>query len=321
MSKPADILNAVDGAGKIMLLTHTHPDGDALGCLAAMDTFLARRGKKVFPVLDEELPLPYAFLFEGKKLYGFSEARTFCDLVIFMDCANEDRTGLDVGKIKDIPWINIDHHRSNTFFGNINLVDIEKASAAQIVYEIIKAAGAVISPETATAIFTGLSTDTGSFLYDNTGAAEHITAAELIEAGADQTVLRLNYYENVSRERLELTRYALDNLTFACGGRIAWVAFDLDVFLRLGARDEDGEGIIDMVRQIQGVDVAVTLREVPDGTVKVSFRSKTEFDVNMFASRFNGGGHAKAAGCTVDMPVANAAQKVMAELEKEYCGE
>jgi phosphoesterase RecJ-like protein len=224
---------------------------------------------------------------------------------IFLDCGNIDRMPVDFLTDGDQFKINIDHHHDNTLFGDVNLVEVDASCTAEIVYELAVLLDAEITPEMAAALYVGLVTDTGKFMYENTNARTHRIAADLIEAGVevDETYRRL--YEHVPIEKLRLLSRALDGLQHHCGGRLALAYIAAADYEASGAGEEMTEGIIDHLRSIEGVRVAALIRDLGDrgrAARKVSLRSSDgEVDVSAMARMHGGGGHKRAAGFSTDL--------------------
>jgi bifunctional oligoribonuclease and PAP phosphatase NrnA len=227
--------------------------------------------------------------------------------VIFLDCGNIDRMPVDFLTAGGNFVINIDHHHDNTLFGDVNLVEVDTSCTAEIVYELAVLLGAQITPEMASALYVGLVTDTGKFMYENTNARTHRIAADLIEAGVevDETYRRL--YEHVPIEKLRLLSRALEGLQRHCDGRLVLAYITAADYAASGAGEEMTEGIIDHLRSVEGARVAALIRDLGDrgrAARKVSLRSSDgEVDVSAIARKHGGGGHKRAAGFSTDLEV------------------
>jgi bifunctional oligoribonuclease and PAP phosphatase NrnA len=300
----ADELRARD---RYLLTAHEGPDGDALGSLLAMHHLLTQLGKdSVMFMAAKEFPLPIEYRFLPLEEVFHEPPADMADrTVIFLDCGNIDR--MPVGFLSDGNnfRINIDHHHDNTLFGDLNLVDTAASSTAEIVYELAGLLGAEITPEIASALYVGLITDTGKFMYENTNAKTHLIAAELIAAGVevDETYRRL--YEHVPLEKLRLLSRALDGIQRYCDERLI-VAYITDAdYAASGGGEEMTEGIIDHLRSVEGSKVAALVRDLGDrgrAARKVSLRaSGGEVDVSAMARKHGGGGHKRAAGFSTDL--------------------
>ena len=295
---------------RFCLVTHEHPDGDALGSLVAMHRILTELGKdSVMLMAPDEFPLPYEYRFFD--LAGLSTVAP-SDLtertIVFLDCGNIDRTPLQVVKGDDAHILNIDHHHDNTRFGTVDLVEPSASCTAEIVWDLMRALGVVPTVEIAEALYVGLVTDTGKFMYENTGPRAHIMAAELIEAGVDVHAIYRRLYEDMPYAKLELLARALQHVQRCDDGALTMTRLTREDFRLAGAEDSYSEGIIDHLRAVEGTKVAALAREVAgDGggvaRTKVSLRSTDgEVDVSAIARMGGGGGHRQAAGFSTDLP-------------------
>jgi phosphoesterase RecJ-like protein len=237
--------------------------------------------------------------------------------VIFLDCGNIDRMPVEFLAEGDNFRINVDHHHDNTLFGDVNLVETKASSTAEIVYKLAVLLGVEITPEIASALYVGLVTDTGKFMYENTDAETHRITAELIDAGVavDETYRRL--YEHVPIEKLRLLSRALDGIQRHCSNRLVVTYIAAADYEASGAGEEMTEGIIDHLRSVEGGKVAALVRDQGDrgrAARKVSLRSSGgELDVSAIARKHGGGGHKRAAGFSTDLE--------LDELVSFLCGE
>jgi phosphoesterase RecJ-like protein len=292
---------------RFLLTAHEGPDGDALGSLLGMHHLLGQLGKdSVMFMAAKEFPLPIEYRFLPLEEVFHEPPADMADrTVVFLDCGNIDRMPVEFLSEGDNFRINIDHHHDNTLFGDVNLVETGASSTAEIVHGLALALGAKITPEIASALYVGLITDTGKFMYENTNAQTHRIAAELIDAGVavDETYRRL--YEHVPIEKLKLLSRALEGIQRHCGERLI-VSYITDAdYEASGAGAEMTEGIIDHLRSIEGAKVAALIRDQGDrgrAARKVSLRSSGgEIDVSAMARAHGGGGHKRAAGFSTDL--------------------
>ena len=227
--------------------------------------------------------------------------------MVFLDCGNIDRMPVEFLTAGDNFVLNIDHHHDNTRFGDVNLVDVEASCTAEIVYDLARAARCRITPEMASALYVGLITDTGKFMYENTDARTHRVAAELIEAGVDVNDTYRRLYERVPPEKLRLVARALDAIQHHCDGRLVVTYITAEDYAATGAGEEMTEGVIDHLRSIEGTKVAAVVRDLGDrgrAARKVSLRSSDgEVDVSAIARKHGGGGHNRAAGFSTDLEI------------------
>jgi len=308
---------------RFLLTAHEGPDGDALGSLLGMHHLLGQMGKdSVMFMAAKEFPLPVEYRFLPlEEVFHEAPADMADRTVIYLDCGNVDRVPVDFLSNGANFRINIDHHHDNTLFGDVNLLDTKACSTAEIVYELAIALGAEITPEIASALYVGLITDTGKFMYENTNAHTHRIAAELIDAGVpvDETYRRL--YEHVPLEKLRLLSRALEGIERHCDDRLV-VAYITDADYRAsGAGEEMTEGIIDHLRSIEGTKVAALVRDLGDrgrAARKVSLRSSGgEMDVSAIARKHGGGGHKRAAGFSTDLETSELVGFLCGEVEDQ----
>ena len=296
---PGDVLAALDRApGRALMLGHVHPDADVLGTLLAIAEALRARRWSVVAGGPHPAPDALSFL---PGVEGYEVLKTLdgpFDVVVLTDCPNPDRTEglIDAAKDAAPVVINIDHHPDNRRYGTVNWIDVGAAATGEMVYRLLTALGAPVTPTIATNLFTALHTDTGSFRYSNVTPETFEIAATLTAAGARPDVVSSALYERRAPDALRLLAEALARVRVSDDGRVAWLA------LPAGAIPErfiESEELVNYPRSIGSVKVACLLRELGGGRVKVSLRGKGEVDVNKIAAAFGGGGHANAAGCTV----------------------
>ena len=318
-----EVVEELRRADKLLLTTHENPDGDALGSLVAMQGVLSALGKdSLMFIARDEFPLPYEYAFFGfdglvSDLPGDVTQRT----IVFLDCGNFDRNAVEVG---DAPILNIDHHHDNTRFGTINHVVPEASCTAEIVWDLMRELDVPLTPPIAEALYVGLVTDTGRFMYSNTGAAAHIMAARLIEAGVDVVAIYRRLYEGMPEPKLALLTRALGRIQRFDSGRLTFSRLTREDFLETGAEESYTEGIIDHLRAVQDTLVAALARELTSderGRSKVSLRATDDtVDVSRIARAQNGGGHRQAAGFTTTMApdelVAFLRREVAAQLDR-----
>jgi phosphoesterase RecJ-like protein len=303
----AGVAEEIRAADRFLLTTHEGPDGDALGSLLATHKLLQQLGKdSVMFLAAKEFPLPVEYRFLPLEEVFHEPPVDLVDrLVVFLDCGNIDRMPVDFLRRDDARILNIDHHHDNTRFGNVNLVDTRASCTAEILYRLVRPLGAEITPDIATALYVALVTDTGRFMYENTGPDSHRMAAELIEAGVDVHDIYRRLYERVPIEKLHLVARAVERIQRLDECRLAVTYISAEDYLETGANESLTEGIIDHVRALEGAEVAAMVRDKSDGGAyarKVSLRSATgTVDVSAIAQRHGGGGHPRAAGFSTDL--------------------
>jgi phosphoesterase RecJ-like protein len=304
---------------RFLLTTHEGPDGDALGSLLAMHHLLGQLGKdSVMFLAAKEFPLPVEYRFLPlEEVFHEPPADVVDRTLVFLDCGNIDRMPVEFLRRDDAHVLNIDHHHDNTRFGSVNVVETAASCTAEIVYEIAKRLGAEITLEIASALYVGLITDTGKFMYENTGADAHRMAAELIEAGVDVDDTYRRLYERVPIEKLRLISRALEKIERFDDGRLALTHLSAEDYRTTGAEEVLTEGIIDFVRALEGTAVAAVIRERSDANAparKVSLRATDgSVDVSAIARVHGGGGHRRAAGFGTDMPYPELVEFLRAE--------
>ncbi len=303
MSDRQDVVAELRGAERFILCTHEHPDGDALGSLAAMQHALAAIGKDAVSYMTaEEFPLPYEYRFLVlDRLVTDPPADLEDRTVVFLDCGNIDRNPADALKRPGMHTVNIDHHHDNTCFGTLNYVVPTASSTAEIVWSLLDALEVPLTRDIAEALYVGLVTDTGKFMYENTGAAAHRMAAELHEAGVDAQAVYRALYENVPQGKLDLLARGLAKLQRFDDGALSLAYVSRADYEASGAEEGYSEGVVDHLRALEGTAVAAVVRDQlgagREGSRKVSLRATDDrVDVSAIARVYGGGGHRRAAG-------------------------
>ena len=296
----AEWLRREDG---FTLISHVSPDGDTIGSSLALFGILAAMGKRVQAICEQPVPRVYSFLPNATKVLLPDRADASLKNVISMDCADEARMGgallfFERAEKKG----NIDHHRTNPLYGDYVLHDGDAAATGEIVYalwrELNVATDGVAAREIAECLFTAISTDTGNFAYTNTTPSTFRTAAGLLETGIDIADINRRVYRTVPLAKKRLLGYVLTNMELYEDGKIGFVFVSLETLASLGASAEEVDGVIDDIRDIDTVEIAMLARAAKDGTCKVSMRSKEYADVSAIAHSLGGGGHIHASGCT-----------------------
>ena len=302
-----------------ILLSHVRPDGDAIGSQLALGFTLLAMGKTVWLVNEDGLPENLAFLAGSERIESPPAAPVDAEVAIALDTATKPRLGdaaLHAASKAEI-WLNIDHHVSNPKYGDINLIDSTSPATGQILYDLITTLDLPMPAETRDAIYVAVSTDTGSFQYPSTTAKTYEMAADLIRRGVDVGAINSKTYDEQPYRRLELMRALLTTLERSPDGILAHWELRDQTRIDLELRPEDSEGLIDIIRAIRGVQLAVFFEELPDGKIRVSMRSKDRrYDVCKVATQFGGGGHALAAGIRMAGPLEVAKQLVLAAIRQ-----
>lgn len=316
----SEIADALRAHQRFVVISHVRPDGDALGCTVAMALSLKAMGKEV-AVWNEDGPLEKLSFLSGSELVERPPAapQDF-DVVLALDTAVHDRLGANclaaIGSAK--LWINIDHHVSNPRYGDLVYIDSTAPAAGQIIYELIQATGLPFNSGIAENLFAAISTDTGSFQYSNTTSRTLEIAAKLVHAGVDVGRISERLYQTYPRRRLELLKALLNATRFSCDDQVASFSLSQETAKALGVLPEDNEALIDNIRSVDTVKIAIFFEELNDGKTRVSMRSKDPlYDVCKICALFGGGGHTLAAGARVPGHLAQAEAVVLAAIEHE----
>ena len=309
-SKPSrdEVLEEIRSADRFILVTHENPDGDALGSLVAMQEILRALDKdSVMFMAAEEFPLPYEYrFFVLDGLVSVVPDDVAERTIVFLDCGNIDRNPAHELKRDGAHILNLDHHHDNTRFGTVNHVVPEASCTAEVVWDLMKALGVRPTLPVAEALYVGLVTDTGKFMYENTGTRAHVMAAELIATGVDVHEIYKRLYEGIPYGKLELLARGLTNVERYDDGRLTLSHLSADDFRQTGAEENYSEGVIDHLRSVEGTAVAALVRDrLGRGTAglrKVSLRASDDrVDVSRIARAQGGGGHRQAAGFSTEM--------------------
>lgn len=323
MMKP--IVSHLKNSRRILLATHINPDGDAIGSLVAMGLALEALGKATTLYCSSPIPAVYKFLAATDMITGVGVQANRFDTAIILDCGNFDRVGKAFSEIKKIETIiNIDHHVTNTGFGDLKIVDTAACATSEIIYKLIKKLGINISLGMATSIYTGIFTDTGSFRFSNTNRTAFSICEEMVAIGIDPYKVAQNVYGTYSLGRIKLLNLALDSIEVAADGKVSIMTLTRDMLAATKTHPEDIDGLINYAKRIEDVKLAALLQEMEnrnqgsDGPSRfhVSLRSDGTVDVAEIAAAFGGGGHAVAAGFNIDSPLEEIKAKIVRLAEK-----
>ncbi len=302
-----------------LLVGHAMPDGDALGSVLALGLALRKMGKQVQMVMPDLPGESYSFLPGFSAIADMNGVRKEdVEVVVSLDCASMERTKDAMCLLEQSPCvINIDHHVSNTNYGDYNLVKAKAAATGEIVYEVIRDLGVSLDASIAICLFVAIATDTGSFKYANTTSQTHQVIAELMTYDINHAGVMRELFDIKPLAHMHLLGKALNNLKMDSKWQMAWSVLTQEDFDAVEASDQDTEGIIDHVKSVEGIEAAVLFREIENGKIKVGFRSHEWVDVNEIAQQFGGGGHARAAGCMIKGPMSEVVEKILkAVMEK-----
>lgn len=297
----------------ILILTHDHPDGDTLGCGYALCRSLRCVGKKAIVKCGDTIPESYAFMWQD-----LPEQRFEPEFIVTVDIADPKLLGVEFDNLyRDKIDLCIDHHGSNKFIAKNILLQSDAAAVAEIIYDMICEMDIKLDIATADCLYTGISTDTGCFRYSNTTARSHRLAAILIEAGANTSELNQVFFETKTKVYVALERMALDSLELYFDDRCAIITITQEMFRISGADDSECDRLSALPRQIEGVKVGATLREIKDGSFKASIRTNSPVNAALLCAKMGGGGHARAAGCRLDGPLDRALEELLRNIGEE----
>ena len=304
IERAAEILS---GCGDVYILTHMNPDGDTLGSAFALMRALRSLGRRAEVKCSDRIPEKYSYMSDGLDTCEFEP-----DSIVAVDVATPELFGSRLEKYGGRVALCIDHHGSNTGYAASTLLDAASSSTCEIIFKVIKLlAPGSIDAKIASCLYTGISTDTGCFKFSNTTPESHMAAAELMQLGADSDRINRVMFETKSRRYFELERLAMETLEYHFDNTCAVMTITQDMFNRTGTDESDCDGLASLPRQIEGITVGITLREKPDGTFKASVRTHAPFNASDICAMSGGGGHARAAGCTLSAPIENAKAEML----------
>ena len=304
------VLDVLRQGERFLVCSHARPDGDAVGSTLAMGMLIEKLGKRADLVAADRVPNIYRSLPGAEAIHFAMRVYGPYDAVIVLECDSVERTGLR--GLEPFYLVNIDHHSTGRNFADLNWIDRGAASVGELVHRLIKASGVAVTAEMAACLYITVLTDTGGFCYGGTRASTFGLAQELVEAGADPIRIAQDVYFSTATSKLLVLGAALSSLKRE--GRLAWLSVTNQDMIRTCAVDEDCEGIVNYAVSIAGVETAAFLRELPEGRIRISLRSKGAVDVSGIAHRLGGGGHENAAGVTLDGPLPRALEEILAAL-------
>lgn len=304
-----DLASAVDFIKKhdnFLLSTHVNPDGDGLGGVMALSWLIEKLGKKCEIIIDSEPPVVYDFFTDYEKISRFDTNKSYdrYDAVIIADAPGVFRLGDVAGLVPDSAEILIiDHHPTEKTNGTCRCIDTSSASTTQIVLRMLEEAGFILDKACAEYLYTGILIDTGRFRFSNTSPDVMKAAGKLLETGLSPDFISERLFYHNTYETTKALGKMLDSIELHHGGKIASSYFTLDTVMSEEFKKVDTEGFVNRALAIQGVEVAFLAREIKKGVTRASLRAKHDVDVNKIANQLGGGGHAKAAGCTIEKPL------------------
>lgn len=304
---------AIEKADRVLVITHVEPDGDAIGSLCAMGLALEQMGKRVTLACEDSVPLRFRDLPLADRVTKTPDPRIAYDLLVAVDCGDESRMGRPFYALPEPkPTIaNIDHHITNTRFGTFNLVAPEASSTAEVLYELFVELGVTITKDIAKSLLTGIVTDTISFRTSNVSANTLRTAADLVESGVDVAPITFHALIQKPLSTAIVWQVGLKNMRLTDG--LLWTSVPAADMREAGLEGSpSSSGLVNFLADVEGVKMGCVLSEMPDGSVRVGLRCHEPYNVAEVALQFDGGGHALAAGCSLDGPLQDAEERIVA---------
>lgn len=318
-SSETEIVNVIKNANNILITPHVNPDGDCIGSAIAMRLFLKKEfSKDAKMLIQSKVPDVYKFLPETDSFQTAEELKNQkFDLVIAVDCAAYDRLTTAIPFFENAAvTVVFDHHKTNPAYGKYNYILPELSSTGEVLFSFAQKSGFSFDEDIANALYVAILTDTGGFKFENTKTGTFLAVSELLKYGINPCELYKKCYESKPVEMVKLSALAVNNAKFLYDNKVVYTIITLDDMKKTKALNEHTDGIVELLRQINTVDLSFLIKETEDGFAKVSFRSKN-FDVTKIASKFNGGGHTKAAGCTIKKNYLVALNKIIEAIDEE----
>jgi phosphoesterase RecJ-like protein len=297
-----------------LVVSHVRPDGDSLGSQLALALILRSLGKNVDMLSRDSIPSRYSELPGVEQIAISTRVRGAYDVTFVLECSNIDRPG--IAGLNEGFVVNIDHHHSTEPFGNVSWIDPAACAVGQMIYRLMKTLGVPLTRDIATNIYVAIVTDTGSFQFSSTTADTFRIAAELADHGANAPEIAMKVFHSNPLEKVRSMGKILNAMELDPSGKIVSTVLGQDDW-RSADGAEDLEGLVNYPLTIEGIDVSVFLRELPDGSYRVSMRSKSDLDVSRIAARFGGGGHRKAAGCQMIGSLDRVRKQLIASIQSE----
>ena len=311
-----EMLEHLRKAPKVALFSHISPDGDCTGSMLAIGLALEKMGKEVSFYNPTIVPSYLSFLPGSSRIKQVLPSPQ-PKILLFVDCTDLGRVNLSRSDISaDSIVLNLDHHISNLYFGDLNWVDADASAVGEVALTLINQLGVEIDRDIATNLYTAIVTDSGCFQYSNTTAQTHRSAADLLDLGVDLPRIHNNIFDQKPLAQIKLLQRALEGLEIRAEGQLAIMSLNAEDFRESGAGLELSEGLVDHARSIVGVEVAVLLKEVGLQEIKGGLRSNLWLNVNEIAALFGGGGHKRAAGCTLRVSMDEAKQRITTAVEE-----
>lgn len=313
-----DIASQLKQSTRIVIAYHTSPDGDSLGSSLALMIGLRKLGKQVSIISKDKVPEVYSFLpFNAEVNNAADSPSEDIDCVVVLDCGNYERISANLNTgIKQYTLINIDHHLSNSLYGDLNFLDTSASAVGEIIFKILKALEVEIDKDMALCLYTSIVADTGGFKHSNTTDTTHSIAGELIKTKIDFSELHRLLFQNKKFKRLKLYGKVIEEMYLIHNDLICVMKLTKPMLEELGIEASDTSDIISLGIDIDTVEVAALLKEADEG-VKISLRSKSSVDVRKIAEVFGGGGHVRASGLSINKSIDEVEKLIVNAIEKE----
>ena len=311
-----EMIRVLRKAPKVALFSHVSPDGDCIGSMLAIGLALEKMGKEVTYYNPNPVPNNLKFL-PGSSRVSQELPNPQPKTLMFVDCTDLGRVNLSITDLSEESIVlNLDHHISNQLFGHVNCIDAQASAVGELAFILIEQLGVKIDEEIATNLYTAIVTDTGCYQYSSTTAQTHRLTADLLDKGIDLQDIHHQIFDQKPLAQVKLLQYALNGLEIYAEGQLAIMTLSLEDFRKSKADQEVSDGLVNHIRSIAGVEVAVLLKEVGPQEIKGGLRSNLWLNVNEIAAQFGGGGHKRAAGCTLRIPMAEAKQNIISAIEE-----
>lgn len=310
-----EILKLINNSSNVLIISHINPDGDTLGSSSALKTFIGEKADILIQIEDNfNFPSTYSFLPYLNNCVNLSTLEDKYDLIIAVDTASNDRI---IGRARELfdkceNTIVIDHHKTNKGFGKINYIKGGISSTGEVLYDLFDKLNTEITPQMAVGLYAAILTDTGCFKYESTTSHTFEIASNLSKIGINTSEIADLCYINKPKKLIQFQSELINNAQFCLNDKIAYTLITKEIIEKYNAKDEYSEGVCETLRSIANVEVAFVLKETPYGA-KASIRTK-ELDAALLAQKFNGGGHKRAAGCTIKEPINRACEKFLKEV-------
>ncbi|MCX7951798.1 MAG: bifunctional oligoribonuclease/PAP phosphatase NrnA [Clostridiales bacterium] len=317
MNEVNELEKLISNINSFAIVSHTSPDGDSMGSILSFYNILKELKKDVDVFVDGQAPRKFNFLNGFYEIKKIEDAKSRYDCLIVLDCGDEERLGNCSDLLEKANYIiNIDHHITNTKFGDINIVDEFASSVGEILYGIYKHFKFNISKNTAECLYTSIASDTGGFKFSNTTPKTLKTIADLIDLGIDFTTIYNKIFDVKTLNGIKLTSLVTSTIQLHLSGKVATMYLTKEMLNQSGATEDEAGELVNIARDIENVEIGILIKEVEEGTYKLSLRSKDYFDVKDIALKYGGGGHVKAAGCTIkNTSIENIIREVLEDIK------